>query len=387
MDDRLRRSGPDRLLVGVCGGIGEALGIDPVLVRLGFALAAPVGGIGIAAYVIAAVLMPGPPAGTPVRPLRPQTAAGLGVLLLAWTAALAASGLLLPLDVLAPSALLLVGLWLAWRQAASASARGAGPGWARPLVLDAMRAVAAVVLLVLGGLLFLRQGGDVTTTAASVVAAAVAAAGIGLLVGPRLRRAQAVASAERSERIRTEERARMAARLHDSVLQTLALIQRSDDARVAGRLARRQERELRALLYGGEEPDAPDTFAAALRHATEDVEARYDVTVELVQPSDAPMDDDLEALVGAAREALTNAAKHAGVDTVSVLARASDREASVFVRDRGRGFDRDAVPRDRAGLRESIVGRMARHGGWAGIHTAPGEGTEIELILPRGDRA
>jgi signal transduction histidine kinase len=389
MDDRLARSGPDRVLGGVCGGIGEALGVDAVLVRIGFALAAPFGGIGFAAYVIAAILMPGPPAGGPVRPIHdrlPQIA-GLAMLACGGLAVLAASGLLLQLDVLAPTALLLVGLGLAWRQAATATARGEGPGWARPVVIDALRALAAVALLVLGGLLFLRQGGDVTTTAASAVAAAVAAAGIGLLVGPRLRRAQAVARDERNERIRTEERARMAARLHDSVLQTLALIQRSDDVRGAQRLARGQERELRAWLYGGEELDAPDTFAAALRHATEEVEARYDVTVELVQPSDAPLDDDLEALVNAAREALTNAAKHAGVDTVSVLARASDREASVFVRDRGRGFDRDAVPRDRAGLRESIVGRMARHGGWAGIHTAPGEGTEIELILPRGDRA
>jgi signal transduction histidine kinase len=358
-----------------------------VLVRLAFALAAPMGGIGIAAYAIAAVLMPGPPPGAAVAPrrARAQQVAGLGVLLVAWVSALAASGLLLPLDVLAPAALLLVGLGLAWRQAASASARGAGPGWARPLVLDALRAGAAIVLLGLGGLLFLRQG-DVTATAASAVAAAVAAAGIGLLVGPRLRRAQAVASAERSERIRTEERAAMAARLHDSVLQTLALIQRSDDARVAARLARRQERELRAWLYGGEEPDAPDTFAAALRHATEEVEARYEVTVELVQPSDAPLDTALDALVGAAREALTNAAKHAGADTVSVLARVGDREASVFVRDRGRGFDRAAVPADRAGLRESIVARMTRHGGRAEIHTAPGAGTEVELFMPRGDR-
>jgi signal transduction histidine kinase len=308
------------------------------------------------------------------------------VLLAAALTALGVSGLLLPLDVLAASALLLVGLGLAWRQAATASARGDGPGWARPLLLDALRAVTAIVLLIGGAVLFLRQGGDVTAAAASTVAAAVVAAGIGLLVGPRLRRAQAVASAERRERIRTEERASMAARLHDSVLQTLALIQRADDARGAQGLARRQERELRAWLYGGEEPDAPDTFAAALRHATEDVETRYDVAVELVQPSDAPLDPDLEALVSAAREALTNAAKHAGTATVSVLARVSDHEASVFVRDRGRGFELARVPRDRAGVRESIVGRMARHGGHAAIHTAPGAGTEVELILPRGDR-
>jgi signal transduction histidine kinase/phage shock protein PspC (stress-responsive transcriptional regulator) len=386
--DRLRRSGPDRVLAGVCGGLGEALGIDPVLLRLGFALAVPLGGIGLAAYVMTAVLMPGPPPGAPVRPLRErrQQVAGLAVLLGAALLALSAGELLLPLDVLAPSALLLVGLGLAWRQAATASARGEGPGWARPMLLDGLRAVTAIVLLAGGALLFLRQGADVTAVAASAIAAVVVAAGIGLLVGPRLRRAQAVAGAERRERIRTEERARMAARLHDSVLQTLALIQRAGDARGAQRLARRQERELRAWLYTDEEPDAPDTFAAAMRHATEDVEARYDVEVELVQPSDAPLDDDLEALVSAAREALTNAAKHAGTGTVSVLARVSGHEASVFVRDRGRGFDRTRVPGDRAGLRESIEARMARHGGRAQITTAPGEGTEVELIMPRGDR-
>jgi signal transduction histidine kinase len=384
--DRLRRSGSDRVLLGVCGGLGEALGIDPVLIRLGFAVAVPLGGIGLAAYVMTAVLMPAP--ATPTRPVREraQQIAGLALLLAVALGALGTSGLLLPLSVLAPSALLLVGLGLAWRQAATASARGDGPGWARPLLLDALRAVTAIVLLCGGAVLFLRQGGDVTAAAASAIAAVVVAAGIGLLVGPRLRRAQAVASAERRERIRTEERASMAARLHDSVLQTLALVQRADDARSAQRLARRQERELRAWLYGGEELDAPDTFAAALRHATEDVETRYDVEVELVQPSDAPLDEDLDALVSAAREALTNAAKHAGISTVSVLARVSDREASVFVRDRGRGFDRARVPGDRAGVRESIEGRMARHGGRAEIHTAPGEGTEVELILPRGDR-
>jgi signal transduction histidine kinase len=384
--DRLRRSGPDRVLVGVCGGLGDALGVDAVLVRLGFAAAVPFGGLGLAAYVMTAALMGAPPAGAAIPRPRVQQIAGLATLLLVALLALGASGLLLPIDVLAPSALLLVGLGLAWRQAATASARGEGPGWARPLLLDVLRALAAIALLIGGALLFLEQGTDITAAAASAIAAAVVAAGIGLLVGPRLRRAQALARDERRERIRTEERALMAARLHDSVLQTLALIQRADDARGAQRLARRQERELRAWLYGGEEPDAPDTFAAALRRATEEVEARYDVEVELVQPSDAPLDADLEALVSAAREALTNAAKHAGTATVSVLARVGDREASVFVRDRGRGFDRASVPRDRAGVRESIEARMERHGGRAAIHSAPGDGTEVELILPRGAR-
>jgi signal transduction histidine kinase len=384
--DRLRRSGPDRMLLGVCGGLGEAIGVDAVLLRLGFAAAVPFGGIGVAAYLMTAALMSAPEPGAAVPRPRFQQTAGLGLLVLIGLLTVGASGLLLPINVLAPSALLLVGLGLAWRQAATASARGEGPGWARPVLLDVLRALAAVALLIGGALLFLQQGTDITAAAASAIAAVVVAAGIGLLVGPRLRRAQALASAERRERIRTEERASMAARLHDSVLQTLALIQRAEDPRGAQRLARRQERELRAWLYGGEEPDAPDTFAGALRRATEDVESRYDVDVELVQPSDAPLDQDLEALVSAAREALTNAAKHAGTPAVSLLARVSDREASVFVRDRGRGFDRARVPRDRAGLRESIEARMARHGGRAEIHTAPGEGTEVELILPRGAR-
>src|SRR5215213_9729595 len=150
MDDRLRRAASDRVVLGVCGGIGEALGVDAVLVRIAVALAAAIGGIGFAAYVIAAILMPGPPPGTPVRPLpaRGQQLAGLGILAGGGLTVLAASGLLLPLDVLAPTALLLVGLGLAWRQAATATARGEGPGWARPVLLDALRAVSAIVLLV-----------------------------------------------------------------------------------------------------------------------------------------------------------------------------------------------------------------------------------------------
>ena len=62
----------------------------------------------------------------------------------------------------------------------------------------------------------------------------------------------------------------------------------------------------------------------------------------------------------------------------------TDDEAGVFVRDRGSGFDRNAVPADRKGLLESIEGRMERAGGRATIITSPGSGTEVELHLPRG---
>jgi len=379
------RSAQHRIFFGVCGGIGEALGVDPVLVRLAFAVAAAAGGVGIAVYLAAALLLPGPPPDAPRRAYRhrAQEAVGLGLLLFVGAAVLQATGILLPLDVLGPGVLLLLGLALIWRQASPDAALPVPELSSAPDSRDVARTLLGLMLVGGGALLFLRLGADATAFVSAAIAASIAAAGIGLLVGPRLRRARVEAEAERGERIRTEERSRVAARLHDSVLQTLALIQRTEDVRGAQLLARRQERELRAWLYGGEDADAPETFAAALRHAAEEVEADYGVGVRLVQPRDAPLDDDLEALVAAAREAITNAAKHADVEEISVLARVTDGEASVFVRDRGRGFERAAVAPDRRGLRESVEARMARHGGRATIDSAPGEGTEIELTLPR----
>jgi phage shock protein PspC (stress-responsive transcriptional regulator)/anti-sigma regulatory factor (Ser/Thr protein kinase) len=382
---QLARSAQHRVFFGVCGGLGEALGVDAVLVRLAFAVAAAAGGVGIAVYLAAALLLPPPPPDAPRRPYRHrmQEAVGLGLLLFVGAAVLQATGVLLPLDVLGPGLLLLGGLALIWRQASPDTAIPVPDLTDQPDSGDVARTLLGLMLVGGGALLFLRLGADATAFVAAAIAASISAAGIGLLVGPRLRRARVEADAERGERIRTEERARVAARLHDSVLQTLALIQRTDDARGAQLLARRQERELRAWLYGGEDADAPETFAAALRHAAEEVEADYGVGVRLVQPRDAPLDEDLAALVAAAREAITNAAKHAGVEEISVLARVTDGEASVFVRDRGRGFERAAVAPDRRGLRESVEARMARHGGRATIESAPGQGTEIELTLPR----
>lgn len=381
----LVRSAQHRVLFGVCGGIGDALGVDPVLVRLAFAVAAAAGGIGVAVYLAAALLLPGPPADAPRRPYRDraQEAIGIGLLLFVGAAVLSSTGILIPLDVLGPGVLLLGGLALIWRQASPDGTPTVPELAGQPDAREVARTLLGLMLVGGGALLFLRLGADATAFVSAAIAASIAAAGIGLLVGPRLRRARVEAEAERGERIRTEERARVAARLHDSVLQTLALIQRTPDARQAQLLARRQERELRAWLYGGEDADAPETFAAALRHAAEAVEADYGVGVRLVQPRDAPLDEDLAALVAAAREAITNAAKHAGVQEISVLARVTDEEASIFVRDRGSGFERAAVAPDRRGLRESVEARMSRHGGRATIESAPGEGTEIELTLPR----
>lgn len=193
-------------------------------------------------------------------------------------------------------------------------------------------------------------------------------------------------AAEQAERARSQERADTAAALHDSVLQTLALIQRrSHDPGEVSLLARRQERDLRdwlagrAGLGGGQGP----TLAAALKDAAADVEGAYPVTVEVVTVGDLPVDGAIQAIVAAAREAMVNAAKHAGVPVVAVYAEVDDDAVTVFVRDRGGGFDPAVVPADRRGIAESIVGRMQRAGGTAAIKAAPGSGTEVVLSLPR----
>jgi len=188
---------------------------------------------------------------------------------------------------------------------------------------------------------------------------------------------------ERSERIRSEERADMAAHLHDSVLQTLALIQkRSAQPAEVGSLARQQERELRSWLYGATGQSA-ETLARALEAACAVAEERHQIDVELVTVGDAPLDDDLRALVGATSEAITNAAKFSGVGQVSVYSELADSEVRIFIRDRGRGFDPAAIDEDRKGVRESILGRIQRRGGDAIIRTSPHTGTEIELAISR----
>jgi signal transduction histidine kinase len=192
-------------------------------------------------------------------------------------------------------------------------------------------------------------------------------------------------AAERGERIRTAERAEVAARIHDSVLQTLALIQRhAADAQRVTTLARRQERDLRRWLYGSGYGSA-GTLVHALADASADVEDAYAVRVELASAGDAPLDETLSQLVLAAREALTNAAKHSGKDEIAVYADVGPAAVSVFVRDRGIGFSRDEIAADRRGLAESIEARMRRAGGEAMITSAPAEGTEVELTIPRED--
>ncbi|CAB4930040.1 unannotated protein [freshwater metagenome] len=317
-------------------------------------------------------------------------------------------------------------LWAQTAELPAPDATGPASGWQRLVgrrpgsggrraETDGLLLASGIGLVVLGALVALSSLGALDATRTSVVQLLVAVAAIGVVVAPFWRRSARRAQAERSERIRGDERAEVGAHLHDSVLQTLALIQRrSDDPREVAGLARRQERELRAWLSG--RSDRPDTeLMAALRAAAAAVEVEHRVEIEVVTSGERPLDDRTAALVAAAREAMANAARHAcpegpdpsdagrpaadgtaaatgaraapaavaarGVDAISVFAEAEDGRVEVFVRDRGRGFDPDAVPADRRGVRESIVGRMRRAGGRATITSSPGEGTEVELLL------
>ena len=237
--------------------------------------------------------------------------------------------------------------------------------------------------MVAAGLVFLWLNDALGPARDVVLGVVVMLVALTLILAPWWLRLARGLTAERAERIRSQERAEVAAHLHDSVLQTLALVQkRAGDPREVANLARRQERELRAWLGGGR-PDPGESLAGSLEAAAAEVEETHGVPIDVVAVGDAPMDERASALVAAAREALVNAAKFAGGAPVSLYAEVGEERTEVFVRDRGPGFDLAAVPEDRRGVRESIVGRMQRHGGRATVHSAPGTGTEVELVIER----
>jgi signal transduction histidine kinase len=232
---------------------------------------------------------------------------------------------------------------------------------------------------------FLWANGAFDAAGDVVLAAVVVALAVGLILAPLWWRLGHSLAAERAERIRSQERAEVAAHLHDSVLQTLALVQRrADDPREVAALARRQERELRAWLLNRPAEAAEASLAAALDAAAAEVEDAHGGTVEVVTVGDAPLDAPAEAVVAAAREAIVNAAKYAGA--ADVFAEVTEDRIEVFVRDRGPGFDLDSVPEERRGVRDSIVGRMERAGGRAVVRSGDGAGTEVELSVARSSR-
>jgi signal transduction histidine kinase len=217
-----------------------------------------------------------------------------------------------------------------------------------------------------------------------IVFLAILLTGLGIVVafGPWVRRLATDLATERSERIRQEERAEMAAHLHDSVLQTLALIQRADDPSRMAILARHQETELRDWLFGSAPLDGVDLVSTALKNAAAKVEEDHQVPVEVVTVGDHPIDETTKALVGAAAEAMVNAAKHSGAERLSLYLEATDEELTVYVTDQGKGFDTEDVAPDRKGIATSIVSRVTRLGGTVEINSEPGEGTEVVLRMP-----
>jgi len=358
---RVERTERDRVVAGVAAGIGDALAVDPTLVRLTFGFLAFASGAGIVAYVGIWALLPAPGADEPVRRRRIA-----GTVLLVWSAILLLRGVGLADSLVWPLALAGAGI-----------AIGAG---ATTWNLGARRAqVIAIVLIVAGVAVFV--GNNTGDSASSLVAPGAVAVALLLVIGPWGYRLVRERNEEHAARVREQERAELAARVHDSVLQTLTLIQRNpDDART---LARRQERELRAWLYPDRAPAAGGTLAGAVEAAAAEIEELHGVRVEVVRTGDAPLDERTRALVLAGREAMANAARHAGVDEVSVFLDAADGVVSLYVRDRGVGFDPDAIANDRQGVAESIRGRMERVGGVARVVSSPGEGTEVELSLGR----
>ena len=360
----IRRRDDGAVVAGICSGVAHALGIDPTAVRLVFAILTLAGGSGIVLYLGAWLFLP--PPGAADRP-RAAAARAVAIAMFALAGFLLLRGLGLAGSLLIPAALIAGGMLLVSRRSGERR--------------QTSRLVLGLVLVVAGTTVYVNESGpfgDSGALAPGAVAVALVA-----IVGPWLWRLAWERDAERLERTRTQERAEVAARVHDSVMQTLALIQRhADDPRRVATLARQQERELRAWLYGRRSDDDA-TLVGAVDAAAAEVEQLHGIRVDIVSAGDAPLDERLAALVLAAREAMTNAAKFAGVDAVSVYVEAGEGGSSVFVRDRGVGFDPKTVPPDRHGLRESIELRMARHGGSATVTSAPGAGTEVELRMAR----
>jgi len=389
----LRRR-PDRgMLGGVCAGLAEYLGVEPLAVRVVVAIVAGAGGIGIGLYALAWALMPTAPGTeglTPSRSARMKGAViallGLGVLVGSHRVGLAAGYLLIW-----PLVLGACGMALVWRPAVSSGGQGR-PARRMSLLLylrhrsgiDAPRVAIGALLVAFSSAAMLHAAGVLHSLGAAIGAVAIVATALGLLFGPWFVRLGRSLAFERAARIREQERAEVAAHLHDSVLQTLALIQkRSEDAHEVAGLARRQERELRRWLFERPEAGTPGSMKSQLGTVAAEVEELHGVQVEAVIVGDGEMSARMDAVVQAAREALTNAAKFAGTAQIDLYAEIAAEKVEVFVRDRGVGFDPETIPADRRGVRESIVGRIERHGGTCAIHSAPGQGTEVELRMER----
>lgn len=381
-----RRSSTDRIISGLSGGIAAELGISSIYVRAAFVAGVFAGGVGALLYLIGALVIPEETPDTVPdahRATRTQTV-GIVAMYLAVMLALDAAGVWFG-PIVWPATLVIFGLAIAIdtsgvnyeRSLSGITGNGAGrrSWW---LVVFGLVMMVAGIAVVLSSLENLQAMGVLA------LALIVAIGGFMIVAGPWLWSLIEDLRTERRARIRSEEKAEMAAHLHDSVLQTLALIQRTDDPKKMVTLARSQERELRSWLFD-ERAANTQTLRGALADAANRVEEAHDVPVSIVVVGEGTLPPDRHtALVGAATEAMMNAAKHSGADKVSVFAEIADGTVELFVSDQGHGFDPDGVDDDRRGIAESIEGRMHRHGGSATIDSDVGGGTEVHLTMPGG---
>jgi len=402
----LSRPAEGRVVAGVAAGLANTFGLEANVVRCGFVVLTVASGFGVLCYLVAWALMPdavGPAGPARTRDTDVVSTIAFGAVVFGGLLLVRAVGLW-PGDVIVwPLAAAIAGLALLAMRTGPATPAAEMPAWPilRRLPPDAAgaltvligtrrgalaRVIAGAACVATGVVAFVITADSWSALRGAFVASVAVLVGIALVVGPGLSRLGHALVDERRERIRADERAEVAAHLHDSVLQTLALVQRrANDPREVVRLARMQERELRTWLLGGGMPadtNGSSSLGAALEEVAAAVEAERGVPVEVVRVRDCPFDG-MESLVLAAREAIVNAAQHSGASSVSVYLEVEADEATIFVRDRGTGFELGGVPDDRGGIRNSIVGRMTRAGGHATVRSTPGEGTEVELVLPR----
>lgn len=425
----------------MCAGLAQQLAIDAVIVRLAFLAAALLGGLGVVVYLLAWVLIPTArvdavsAARMRARRADRRIALGAGMLVLSLLLLLRALGWWLGDAIVWPLVAAAAGALLIWQQSTRPPARRMAHGPGRRGFSDALalteqpdndrgpqrmaaaesiassstaapaepptrlgapalggRALAKIgfgVSLVVGaGLLFLWTNGALSRLGHAALTVVVVLVALALILAPLWLRLIRSLADERAQRVRSQERTAVAAHLHDSVLQTLALIQRrAQEPSAVAALARHQERELRDWLSDRRQTPSGSSVADALKDAAAQIEGAHGARIEVVVVGrDCPVDAQCQALVGATREAMLNAAKHAGASTVAVYAEFDRERIAVYVRDRGPGFDPSSVPSDRHGLRDSIIGRMKRHGGSAAVRSLPGRGTEIELSVRRRAR-
>jgi phage shock protein PspC (stress-responsive transcriptional regulator) len=410
-EPKLMRSRDAALVGGVCAGLASRLDIDPVLVRIATVIVTlATGGLGAIAYGLLWLLLPVDPRRRPrgEKPLEQSrqpvmVGAGFGVITLGLLFIFREAGLWWSDALVWPAALAGAGAGLLWRQysgtgdpdpaeeesgrrAWAASGKRAPDGTERRGLwrgIGAYRGAFGFALVIGAAVLFLYVQGAFSAAGEAALAAVTLIVALGLILAPLWVRLARNLGRERAERIRSQERAEVAAHLHDSVLQTLAMMQKkSDDPRQVSTLARRQERELREWLSGKTESEREMSLASALEAAAAEVEEGHGVPIDAVTVGDRELDERTGALVAASREALANAARHAGNGgRIRLYAEITPEQTQVFVRDRGAGFDLDSVPEDRRGVRDSILGRMERNGGAAEVRSAEGEGTEVELTM------